>query len=383
MKLEFAALCLFAAASATVGAQPIEDRGWDAILTDVPQEERVQLSGQATFDVPEVYELAMVIVSLTKAGPDMVVDSEYAERVKAHFSSFSDHEAVQALNLQSRAADWYSAYEFRENASVYCFDAEQPSLIVRCKPYSHAWGRQANLFARNLSLVADFAEQSGFRAFYQANKEFYQSEVQAWKDRVDMRAMKRWLEARFPVSEDYYSVVFSPLTDGWHSTQGFKDDDFAIRVMYLQSVSGEPDENAFNAARIVFTEIDHSHVDTVALDYSERLNASSSFGGEFWFKTEDGTYDNGFRVFAEYMTWAVFELWARETYPADQHERIARQVAEKMTTQRRFIHYAAFRDALVKLYSEQVGKPDIAALYPAILSWAENYRAETDSDFAN
>lgn len=380
--LKFVTLCLFITVGTAVSAQPVADRGWDAILTEVSQEERIQLSDQATFEVPEVYELAMIIISLTEAGPDMVVDSEYARRVKAHFSSFSDHEAVGAINLQSRAADWYSAYEFRENASVFCFDAEQPNLIVRCKPYSHAWGRQANLFATNLRLVADFAEQSGFRAFYQRNKDFYQSEVQAWKDRVDMHAMKRWLEERFPVSEDYYGVVFSPLTDGWHSTQGFADDDFAIRVMYLQSVSAEPAENAYNAARIVFTEIDHSHVDSVALNYSERLNNPSSFGGEFWFKTEDGTYDNGFRVFAEYMTWAVFELWARETYPSGQHENIAQQVARKMTTQRRFVHYAAFRDALVKIFGEQEGKPDIAALYPDILDWAENYRAEINSDLA-
>ncbi len=359
-------------------AQP--DRGWDKLITQVSEEDRQRLSRMTSFEVPEVYELAMVVISLTEAGPDLTVDSQYAREVKEHFAQFKEHGIVKAIDIQSRDEDWYSAYEFRENASVNCFDDDNPNLIVHCRPYSHAWGRQANLLTRNMDLLSDFAEKSGFRQFYADHQAFYKAEVQAWKDRVNVTSMKSWLEQRFPVSEDHYTIIFSPLTDGWHSTQGFVDDDFKIRVMYLQSVSKEPIEKAFHAARIIFTEIDHSHVDTVALTYSDRLNSHDSFGGEFWFVSENGTYDNGFRVFTEYMTWAVFELWARETYPQDMHAVIAEQVATKMTEGRKFVHYPMFRDALVALYAGQAGdSPDIAALYPAILDWAEEFRAQANA----
>lgn len=166
--------------------------------------------------------------------------------------------------------------------------------------------------------------------------------------------MKVWLEERFPVSEDFYNIVFSPLTSGWHSTQGFVDDGFKMRVMYLQSVSNEPVDQSYNSARIIFTEIDHSHVDTVAQDYLGQLNSNEAFGGRFWFATEDGTYNNGFRVFAEYMTWAVFELWARETYPNESHEQISEEVGSRMVEQRKFVHYVEFRDALINIYAAQI-----------------------------
>lgn len=104
----------------------------------------------------------MIIVSLTDAGHELTVDSAYSKAVTGHFSQFANHETIEPVNIKSRKADWYSAYEFRENASVYCFDND---LIVRCRPYSHAWGRQANLFARNVGLVADFAKRASSGSF--------------------------------------------------------------------------------------------------------------------------------------------------------------------------------------------------------------------------
>lgn len=360
--------------TATYG-QSVADRGWDPILTEIPMDQRKTLSGTTAFEVPEVYELAMVVISLTAAGPDLTADSEYAKVVAQHFAPYAEHELIRRLGINSSKTDWFSAYEFRENAAAFCFDSENVDLIVRCKPYSHVWGRQANVFVRNIDLVADFARVSGFRAFYVEHKSLYEAEIQAWKDRVDVGAMKAWLEARFPVSEDHYGIVFSPLTNGWHSTQGYEDGDFAIRVMYLESVSDQPISDAYNAARIVFTEIDHSHVNAVAEQYRARLNSANAFGGNFWFKSENGVYDDGFRVFTEYMTWAVFELWARETYPEAMQTEITSSVASKMSLQRRFIHYADFRDALIKRYQIQTGVVDIAALYPDIIAWAEDFRA--------
>lgn len=360
--------------SATFGQSTV-DRGWDPILTDVPMDQRKVLSGTTAFEVPEMYELAMVVISLTAAGPDLTADSDYAKAVAQHFAPFADHELIGKLGINSSKTDWYLAYEFRENAAAFCFDSENVDLIVRCKPYSHVWGRQANSFVRNIDLVANFARVSGFRAFYDKHRNLYEAEIQAWEIRVDVGAMKVWLEARFPVSEDHYGIVFSPLTNGWHSTQGFEDDDFSMRVMYLESVADQPISHAYKAARIIFTEIDHSHVNSVAEQYRETLNSQKGFGGGFWYESENGMYDDGFRVFAEYMTWALFELWARETYPEVKQAEIASSVESKMTMQRRFIHYAEFRDALIEHYQMHTGIVDIAALYPGVIAWAEGFRA--------
>lgn len=374
MRVMMTAFGLFLAAP--VMAQNSLDTGWDPIIASFEEEERTEMLSGSVTEVPELYELATIIISLTPGGDQLVEDTPYRAEVREHFAPFADHPIVASLAIADRNADWYKAYDFRENAWLYCFD-ESGEYVERCHPISHVWGRQANSFARNLPLIRDFARQSGFREFYAAHRDFYAREIAEWHARADIGEMQQWLEARFPVREQHYRIIFSPLTAGWHSTQGVSDDDFRVRLLFLQAISSSPADRPWVAPRIVFTEIDHSHVNAISDNFSDRLDSEHSFGGTFWYESEHGNYGRGYSVFNEFMTWAVFELWAREHFPEEMYPRIHEHTANMMENNRHFRYYSAFRDMLVALYDERRGDDiSIAVLYPEIIDWAERFRAE-------
>lgn len=347
----------------------VPDVGWDPILTQVSEEDARRLRGRVAFSVPEVYELAAIILSLTPAGPELVTQTDYVREVREYFAPYADHPAVAALAVNSRTEDWFAAYDFRENAYVYCFSEEAADRIVRCGHASHVWGRQSNSFARNVRLVEDFARVSRFRDFYAAHAAFYRSEETAWRERAPVEAMWAWLETRFPERIQHYAIVFSPLVRGWHSTQVFEDEGFAEAVMFLEPATGIGGQ----AARVVFTEIDHNYVNRATERYAER-NTLDAFDPRFWSSAgANGAYPSAEAVFNEYMTWAVFLLWAREHYDPSTYAGVQQAAVTFMQDRRGFGHFGAFTAELQRLYSAQRRRTNIPALYPTLFAWAGEY----------
>lgn len=349
----------------------VADAGWDPILTQVSEEDARRLRGTVAYSVPEVYELAAIILSLTTAGPELVVQSDYVREVREYFAPYADHPAVAALAVNNRTEDWFAAYDFRENAYVYCFSDETPDRIVRCGHASHVWGRQSNSFARNVRLVEDFARVSRFRAFYAAHASLYESEARAWRERAPVEAMWAWLEARFPERIQHYAIVFSPLVRGWHSTQGFEDEGFVEAVMFLESATGIGGQ----AARVVFTEIDHNYVNRATERHAES-HTLDGFDPQFWSSAgANGAYPSAEAIFNEYMTWAVFLLWAQEHYDPSAYAGMQQTAVTFMQERRGFRHFAPFAAELQRLYAAQRRRKNIPALYPALFNWAGEYMA--------
>jgi hypothetical protein len=359
------------AASLQGSAVSARDKGWDPILVKF---------GSKTFEkhveveVPEVYELASIIISLTPYGGTRTRDSDYRKRVEAHFGAHRSHPLIAKLNIATEA-DIGTMFDLRENASAYCFDAKDPTLIVHCQPYSHAWGRVANVFARNLDLIRDFAEKSGFRQFYAQNASYYQELVRNYSAAAPLKEMERWLEARFEDKDSHQKILFSPLTAGWHSTQQFHDEGKALFVMFIEPGLHVPPNEPYQLSRIVFTEIDHNYVNPVSSRFADRLKNPTSFGGNYWL-SNDPSYNDGERIFNELMTFGVFELWAREHYGAARADEVSKHVAGFME-KRRFRHYDAFAAELRRLYAKLGPDKMIATLYPDLLAWAERHRAST------
>ena len=75
--------------------------------------------------IPEVYELANVIVALTSFGQSSPVavrrTGEYYQRVNAAFSAFRDHSSMGELQIGS-SDPLRQYYYFRDNSSAYLFE---------------------------------------------------------------------------------------------------------------------------------------------------------------------------------------------------------------------------------------------------------------------
>jgi hypothetical protein len=101
--------------------------------------------------VPEVYELANVIVAMTtygQANSTLVLKrGEYYERVRTVFAPFRTHASMQSLQLGNEDPV-RRHYEIRDNSFAYVFDGE---LIKRNPNYNTLWS--PNTFREHLAEV--------------------------------------------------------------------------------------------------------------------------------------------------------------------------------------------------------------------------------------
>ena len=359
---------------------PPRERVFEDVLADYDAAARRQAREAPPYVVPEPYELAAVILSLTEVGAGLTADTPYAAAVREHFGAFRDHPAVAAATRGDRPgeADGFFDYiEFRENAYAYCFDDEggDRGRLYRCQPFSHVWGRQANAFARNLDLIEDFARVSAFRAFYEEHEEHYAELADDLMGKADILAMRDWLDARFPVRVDAMQVAFSPLTDGSHSTQRIEDGDFVAVAMFVQPVSEIPPDQRFRVERMLFTELDHNYVNPTITDAQAAHLDQGAFADPYWVQGgSTDAYGDGFAVFAEYATWALYEVWATEQ-PGTDAAALRAYLDAFMQDDRGFVRYRAFADEMTRLYREEAAKGEpvfVPALYPGLIAWGDD-----------
>lgn len=347
-------------------------------------------TGNIQFDIPEVYELSNVIWALSPSGRqanDLNKNSSYYKRVLQYFQPFLKHPIFSKLIFPD--STFYSQYlNFRENSFAFNFKPAGAKLqnyeLLLSGPYYYVFGDQyadSSLFGKLKPLVEDFAKKSDFRKFYTSNKEYYQQEIKRLKELLPVRQMWAWLEKEFPKTKyQSYRVVFSPLIGGSHSTQNystyqggsiFRENVMFIsdaeRVDSIKTLSEKQKEGLMS--RVIFTEIDHNYVNRETNKYSARIDSIFSIRGK-WAADNPGAsfYGSSVPVFNEYMTWAVFCLYANEVYDNTAFPFINNETISRMVEKRGFVRFKEFNQALQDI---RVKHKDLKVvdLYPYILDW--------------
>ena len=331
--------------------------------------------GKVIVEIPEVYELANIAIAITDYGLNdpysVFKQGQYYKRVLKHFLPFKKHPLISKIELSGetggkRFSDYYG---FRDNSACYVFKGNS---IVPGGIYSEI--RPPNLFKKYIKLVEDFAKVTQFRKFYQDNLPYYQEQIQKYKEEVPVRKMWVWLEKNFPERYDCYKIILSPLINASHSTQRFEDKGFKEIVMF---VSVPEDEGEWRCSdkvkegllsRVVFTEIDHNYVNPITEQYSDRVNEVFSNVGKW---NRQSGYHSPISTFNEYMTWAVFTLYAYDNYEGEDFEVINQAMVNEMVKFRKFVLFKQFDEKLLELYLNRKEGETIPDLYPKILAWAE------------
>jgi uncharacterized protein DUF4932 len=321
--------------------------------------------------IPEVYELANVIIAMTSFGRTSPVavyrTGEYYRRVNVAFSPFRDHPSMRDLQLGS-SDPLREYYEFRDPSSAYVFEDGE---IRRVPAASISWSR--NLFRERRAAVQSFAEASRFRDFFAENAAFYTDQIERYRSIAEVDAIADWLEHEFPgVSYRHYTVVLSPLVYGSHSAMFPSTDEALFLVAGPDVTTGEGTTDGVKKAtvqRILFTEVDHAFVNPVTDRYRAAIN--SAFGNRAKWTTDNSSfYDSPTAVFNEYMTWAAFLLFAQERLSAADFDTVRQLTGQLMEGSRRFQRFGAFTTELSRLYRERSPGKTVADLYPQILAWA-------------
>jgi hypothetical protein len=349
-----------------------------------------QNMGNIQFDIPEVYELANIIWTLSPSGAkakDLNRTGAYYQKVLSHFQPYLDHPIFKSLDVPDTAyANNY--YSFRENS--FAFNFEDPGLnSAKCKlmfngPYYYVYGddlADSSLFGKMKHLVEDFALKSNFKQFYKSNENYYKNSILRQRELLPVKQMWDWLERQFPTAKyQSYRVVFSPLIGGSHSTQHYVTDYnsglFREIVLFvcntdcydsLRGLSEKQKEGLMSG--IVFTEIDHNYVNSVTSKYTQEVDNIFS-KRSLWARKGNSSdfYDSPESVFNEYMTHAVFCLYVLETYDKQTADFIIGNRENLMVNRRNFIRFKEFDQELIKL--KQAHKDlKVVDLYPLILAW--------------
>ncbi|WP_420460845.1 DUF4932 domain-containing protein [Neolewinella sp.] len=323
--------------------------------------------GQFRAEIPPVEELYLIAFALTKLGEAddnlSAKDSDYYTEVMNHFGQFRDHQLIVTLNAVNDSLGIDGAYghynNMRMNSCMYRLTED--GKIANPGPYRVLSFESDNDQEPLLEDFADFARTSQFAAFYENHLPLYNLLETQYQQEVDVHGMWDWLENRFPARYDSYVIYFSPLIGGYHATQRFTQDDFSETVMFVNA----PSDDVAATARVVFTEIDHNYVNPV----SDTVTAVSTalLPLAYWNTGAQG-YPNSYQTFNEYLTWAVFSLYLRDTFSeAVFTERNTRE-AGFMVDERGFPQFGAFNDFVLDWYATHPDRP-LPELWPAALDW--------------
>ena len=344
--------------------------------------------GKVSFEIPETYELANIILYLSECSirtnnhPDK---TEYIKNLEEYFSAFKNHKLIQILNKKCSNSDfWNTYYGFRENSLAFKFAEEYLSYDT---PYKHVYwdssGISGGQFRNMLYLIQDFAVQTNFRSFYKRNLVYYQKLIERESKLLPINKMWDWIEKEFPQKMDSYKIIFSPLIGGSHSTQKFqkgffRDPEFQESVMFInstESIDSKPEyseelKEGFMSG-IVFTEIDHNYVNPTSDQHIEQIK-SIFHNKDFW-ATKDAqrNYSSEYAIFNEYMTHSIFCLYVLENYPKE----LANEIIDQrigLLERRGYIKFKEFNKRLVKLLRDN--PRTIFESYPDILKAVETIK---------
>ncbi len=340
-------------------------------------------TGKVTFEIPEVYELANIIWTLSSKGQaadNLNKYSRYYQEVYTYFKPFLTHPVFQKLD-KSVTNYFEDYYDFRENSLSFYFEKGK---LVRKEPYFYVYGKKwidfNSLFQKLLPHIESFAKASRFQDFYKKHQYYYQQSIGQQKQLMPVKQMWQWMEHQFDTKYDAYKIVYSPLIDATHSTSHFFTWLEKGKGMFQETVMFVCGPEIFEphtkytlkqkeglSSGIVFTEIDHNYVNPLSEKYLQQID--TIFNNRTLWTAPDGDtemYPSPFHVFNEYMTHAVFCAYVKDTYDAQTADFVINQRIKLMVERRKYIKFKEFTEELLRLRGTQ----KIKDLYPAILAWA-------------
>jgi hypothetical protein len=320
---------------------------------------------------PEAYELANIILALTPYGQsdqfEVYKNSRYYRELRSYFAPYAQHPLLQQANYSRKEWDKYLA--FRTDAYAYSFDRQ--GQLAR----QFAFNAQSDVrpFDELLPQVSDFARVSGFRDFYRRHQPYYDSLAVAYRQSQHLPDALAFLTAELgqgPVASQY-AVVLSPLVYrmNCHREVQHVPTDFAMVPEYLLSgdLRKEPGPaDVLSGIHALFTETDHGFVNPATSAHGAQVRAV--FEAKKW-DAGSGYEKDDFGTFNEYMTWAVYDLFAYR-YFAQQAPLVCQNWALQNES-RGFVASRLFNDKLRQLYAKRKRGQTVRDLYPALLAWCQ------------
>lgn len=339
--------------------------------------------------IPEVSELVNIIMALhpdaENEGNMFDTTTKYYKEVKKHFTPYLDHTVMDTIQkyitglhyikehdvylFSSNSYNYY--YALKMNACGHYFN-EEGSIVNEGNIKEMGKGYHSFNPMKDIKLIEDFARVTNFRTFYKDNKPYYDQLLQTYNQLNPIQKMQTWLDKKFQFSYGSYLVYFSPLINGAHSTRGYQSNGFNQTIMFIASAEYDDKlseiQNELAESRVVFTEIDHNYVNPISAKYLEKINQVFSNRNLWTQPIITNSYESPYKIFNEYMTFAVYSLYINDNYSKQDLEEYLPLLNETMTVRRGFTKFSEFNKALLTQYQKNTDI-SIFTLYEFILDW--------------
>lgn len=341
------------------------------VKTHFTSDYKVKNQGKAIVEVHSPIELFHVILALTDVGKQdkymLRKNTDYYAAVQEKFSKYRNKRIVRLIN-EKLIQSPHSYHKFVKFFYNYRF--KNQDLVIKEEL------KVSSPYKKYVSLMDDFAKSSNYFEFFENHSDYYKELIEFQKQVVDTKKMWEWLESEFTNRYQCYKTVFSPLTGGNHSTINFSQEDYKETIFFISAPFTQSSNQYYSAqlSGVVFTEIDHNYVNPVSKKNITEIDHAMSERQD-WVVENDITkyYKTPYEVFNEYLTHALFCLYASETFDAGIANTVIEKRIELMEKLRGFKEFGAFTSHLLELRSITMDTP-IERLYPRIIKWFNNQK---------
>jgi outer membrane protein assembly factor BamB len=339
--------------------------------------------GKIFIDIPPAYELINAAIAMTSFGKKntnfVYQKSEYYQRVMDWFNEFAEHPFVASLDSVLLSNSGYYA-SLKMNGNAFVFDNN--GQIQRSPVFDRTGFRyqSSNTLMPFFESMRSFASETRFIDFYYQNSDTYENLISVYRDSIDIKGMREWLQNHFPGTESYdtYNIIFSPLvaynqSTTWFESNGFKELQPHVNFPYRRDITNvlplsKTSEYIYRGT-IVFTELNHGYINPEADKYGSRIGDAVS-NRKIWVdSTQSPGYYRGTAVFNEYMNWGLISLRILDYVPQEEQEKLITKLERTMVRGRSFIRFKEFNRFLIDIYRNRDHGTTIADLYPWIIDW--------------
>ena len=108
------------------------------------------------------------------------------------------------------------------------------------------------------------------------------------------------------------------------------------------------------------------------MHYKKEIDSSIADRNKWVAKGGDAElYPSAMSVFNEYITHAVFILYAKDNFNKEDFEIIKKDREDLMVKYRKYIKFKEFDEQLLKLYRNKLPEEKVADLFPKIINWCK------------
>jgi hypothetical protein len=358
----------------------------DCMAQTIKDNSAVIIEGKAEYSIPEVYELMQVAMALTDTTittgkikmykNNVETNTAYYKEVIQKFGAYKNHAFISKLNksLSKSAVNYIYQLQKAFNTSFTASDAiknKQMPFIRRIWIGFHSVSRKE---------LEIFGNETGFREFYAAHLPYYNALLQDVKDKLAVSKMQDWLEKQFAARYDKYKIVLSPLSNAFHFTQNFKYKGDNTNIIWI-SAPAQYDTTRYTQKEIAamysgvaFTEIDHNYINSVTDKFKAAVNEiMGGINRKNWIDEsgDAALYNNGYKIFNEYMTHAVYLLYIKDVFGGSEYKTAFDSKMKGMIERRKYYRFKAFYEMLLLLYQNKTANQTLTDLYPATIEWCQ------------